>query len=167
MPELQARRRIWLPAGVGVALAVVAGAGGVIALVAGGLAQPAFALAVRGTRQRRKRIRLRRDALSLSLLWGAGLLLAALLVAWPVLALVDTPTLAHVLVASAAVGLLLIALWRTWPLWQSAERDGGRLSEHWRALAAQQALTELVRFWRTIQTRSFPCSLLRAAFTIV
>ena len=62
---------------------VLAGAGGVVALVAGGLAQPAFALAVRGARQRRKRMRLRRDALALSLLWGAGLLLAALLVAWP------------------------------------------------------------------------------------
>jgi len=139
MPELQARRRIWLPAGLGVALAALAGMGGIVALVAGGLAQPAFALAVRGARQRRKRVRLRRDALALSLLWGAGLLLAALLVGWPVLALVDTPTLAHVVVASAAIGLLLIALWRTWPLWQGAERDGGRLSEHWRALAALHA----------------------------
>ena len=36
---------------------------------------------------------------------------------------------------SAAAGVLLIGLWRSWPLWHGLEREGGSLAAHWRALS--------------------------------
>jgi ankyrin repeat protein len=139
MPELPPHRRWLLPAALGVVLALLGGQGGVVALLSGWLAQPAFALAVRGARGRHLRARLRRDGLALAWLWGAGLLIAVALAAWPLGALRQAPTLGHVVVASAAIALALIALWRTWPLWHGLEADGGRLSEQWRALSLLQA----------------------------
>jgi ankyrin repeat protein len=121
------------------ALAALAGLGGFIALLCGWLAQPVLALAVRGLRQRRRRLHVRRDGAALSLLWAAGLVLALALLAWPVGALLEAATLTHALAASAAAALLLIVLWRLWPLSQGIANEGGRLSEHWRALASLQA----------------------------
>ena len=85
MVDLQAQRRWLLPAGAGVALALLAGKGGPVAILAAWLAQPAFALAVRGLRHQRKRVHLRRDALGLAVMWGTGLFVAAVVLAWPVM----------------------------------------------------------------------------------
>ena len=139
MPEASARPGWIAAAGAGIALALLAGFGGRIALLAGWLAQPAFALAIRGWRQHRKHLHLRRDGIPLALLWAVGLMASALLLTWPVLALRDDPTLSGVLIASAAVAIVLIVLWRLWPLWQGMERDGGRLVDHWQALPTLQA----------------------------
>ena len=135
MPEAYSRRRSLLAAGIGVALAVLAGVGGIVAALAGWLAQPAFALAMRGSRKQATPMHWQRDALALLLLWGAGLLVAALLVVWPLNTLRASATLGHALTFSGVVGIALIALWRLWPLWHALECDGGRLGDRWRALA--------------------------------
>ncbi len=122
---------------IGVVLAAVAGFGGIVAALAGWLAQPALALASRGWRggDLADRKRLQGDVLSLALLWGGALLITAALVAWPLSALRQSGSLGAVLGLSAVVGICVIGLWRTWPMWRAVERDGGALSRHWRALS--------------------------------
>ena len=141
MADLHSRRLSLLAACAGVVLAALAGVGGVVAALAGWLAQPAFALAVRGWRQPETSAHWKRDTLALSLLWGAGLLVAALLVAWPLTTLRESGTLGHALALSVVVGVALIALWWLWPLWHALERDGGSLVERARALATLEAGT--------------------------
>lgn len=138
MPEVYARRRWWLWGCLALALALLAGRGGVVSLLCGWLAQPVFALAIRGLRERRKRLHMRRDGLALLLLWGGGLFVAVMLLAWPFAALLEAATLAHALFASAAIGLLLIVQWRLWPLWQGVETQGGRFVDHWRSFTTLQ-----------------------------
>jgi ankyrin repeat protein len=140
MPEGYSRGPSLLAAGIGVALAMLAGVGGIVAALAGWLAQPAFALAIR-TWRRQETPKWKRDVLALLLMWGAGLLIAALLAAWPLNALRASATLGHALALSGIVGIALIALWRLWPLWHAVEHDGGRLDDRWRALAALEAGT--------------------------
>ena len=125
----------------GLGLAALAGAGGVFAVLAGWLAQPALALGVRGWRGAwpTGRAELLRDAGALLALWGAALLLCAALVAWPLAALRDSGGLGAALALSAAVGVCVIALWRTWPLWHAAECTGGDLRRHWRVLGDHDA----------------------------
>ncbi|MEO6264195.1 MAG: ankyrin repeat domain-containing protein [Luteimonas sp.] len=135
MPEAPSRGPLLLAASVGVALAALAGFGGIVAALAGWLAQPALALAVRGWRDRDALANWKQDTVALLLLWGAGLLVAALLVAWPLTALRQSGGLGAAFALSVAAGAVLIGLWRLWPLWQALERDGGTLAEHWRALA--------------------------------
>src|SRR5690606_22375196 len=135
------RLRIAAALVLGVLLVVLAALGSVPAVVGGWLAQPALALGVRGWRgdwpaHRRD---LLRDAGALLLLWGAALALCALLVAWPLAALRDSGGLGAALSLSAAVGVGVIALWRTWPLWHAAERSGGGLDRHWRAMGEHDA----------------------------
>src|SRR5690606_33346211 len=48
-------------------------------------------------------------------------------------------TLGAVLGLSAAAGLCVLALWRTWPVWQGCVCEGGPLAQHWRALDARDA----------------------------
>jgi uncharacterized protein len=139
MPEQRSHRLAWFATGAAVVLAMLCTMGGVVAVLAGWLAQPASAIAARSWRHPHTHIRWKRDALALALLWGAGLLGAAMIVAWPLEGLRDSATLGHVLVFSGAVGVVLIGLWRTWPLWRSLEGEGGRLSEHWRGLAMLDA----------------------------
>jgi ankyrin repeat protein len=134
MPEQRSHRMAWFATGIAVFLALLCAAGGFVAALAGWLAQPASALAVRGWRHPHTRVRWKRDAPALGVLWGAGLLFSALIVAWPLGGLRDSATLGHALVFSAAVGVVLIALWRTWPMWRAMEGEGGRLSGHWRGL---------------------------------
>lgn len=120
----------------GVVATLLAGAlGGAAAAVLAWLAQPAFALAWRLARASMVDARaLRRDASALLLLWGAALAGFGLLVAWPLGSLRQDTGVGAVLGLSAAVGLALIGLWRTWPLWLWLERDGGTLPQRWQAL---------------------------------
>lgn len=137
-------RHLWPAVAVGTVLALVAGVGSVVALLAGLLAQPAWAIAAREWRARRKApaavlasprpLDLRRDGLALLALWGGGGLVTGLLLAWPLNALVSTGQLSAALGVSTVVGLVLVALWRTWPLWHSVERRGGPLGPAWQAM---------------------------------
>ncbi|MBP6799480.1 MAG: hypothetical protein KA124_15415, partial [Luteimonas sp.] len=93
MPETHTgRRQAALAGGLGIVLAALAGFGGAAAVLAAWLAQPALALAVRAWRDGRPLAReaLTRDARALLALWGGGLLLAGLLVAWPLLAVLQS-----------------------------------------------------------------------------
>ena len=123
---------------IGVALAAVAGLGGIFAAIAGWLAQPAFALAVRvGPRRDRN---WKTDLPGLALLWGVALLIAAALIAWPLSALQQGNTLGHAVVFSAAIGIALVALWGLWPLWHAVECEGGVIGQHWRTLRTRWPL---------------------------
>lgn len=142
MPEHKPRRSWLAPAAfvAGIALGASSGFGGV-AIVGGWLAQPAFALALRGWRTGAldARVAARRELPALLLLWGLALVLAALLLAWPLSALRQSGSLLAALGLSMVVGLGMIALWRVWPLWHALERDGGSLAQQWRALAEREA----------------------------
>lgn len=111
--------------------------GGPVAAVSAALAQPALALAVRGWRNRAVPAgsALRTDLLSLAAAWGIAVAGVAVLVAWPLSALRHGGELGAALALSVAVGLAVIGFWRTWPLWQALERDGGTLRMHWQALS--------------------------------
>ncbi|WP_202839741.1 ankyrin repeat domain-containing protein [Luteimonas saliphila] len=142
MPEAPAsRRQALVAAAAGGALALVAGVGGVVAALAGVLAQPALALAVRGWRERRtmERAALLGDARALLALWSIGLAVAALLVGWPLLAVLQSGGLGAALALSAVTGLCVLGLWRTWPLWHATEGAGGPLARHWQALGDRDA----------------------------
>ncbi len=95
------------------------------------LAQPSLALAAAwwfGSRPAAEAVsRWLPDAVVLALLWGAAWLLAALALAWPLPMLMQTGTLNAALGTSAAAGLVLIVLWRYWPVFARAERNGGGL----------------------------------------
>src|SRR5690606_8134817 len=113
MPEARPDRRPALAAAAIAALLILAtGVGGVVAAVAGALAQPALALAVRA-----------RDGLQgldrATALRGRGLGAA--------------------LGLGAVAGVCVVALWRSWPLWRASAREGGTLGAHWQALDARDA----------------------------
>ena len=118
-------------------LAGYAGSGG--AVVAAWLAQPAHAMGLRllsggGLPAARA---LRRDVLAIALLWALAIAATALLVGWPLSALIGSggASLGAVVALSATAGLGVIALWRLWPLWALAEGEGGRsLSGQWRRM---------------------------------
>ena len=135
------RRHVLTAAALALALTLATGLSGALAAVAGLLAQPALALAVRGWRERRafQRTALLRDLRALLALWAAGLALACLLLAWPLASVLGGGTLGAVLGLSAAAGLCVLALWRTWPVWQGCAREGGPLAQHWQALDARDA----------------------------
>ena len=137
MPEpVQRKRGFAVALAAGVVLAVLAGFGGIVAAIAGWLAQPVLALALRWWRDGAVPARkaLQGDVLALAGLWGGGLLIAAALVAWPLSALRESGGLGAALGLSAVVGICVIGLWRTWPLWRGLEREGGTLPEHWHTL---------------------------------
>ncbi|WP_372016767.1 ankyrin repeat domain-containing protein [Pseudoxanthomonas sp. 10H] len=147
MGEALARsRRFALAAGaVGIVLGVLAGLGGPAGLLPGLLAQLAVALAVSwwtGSRPASTDPRALKPALAgLLLLWGAGLLVSSLLLAWPLQALRQSGGLGSALGASAMGAVVVLVLWRTWPAWQAVERDGAPLPVAWRRLAQQETGT--------------------------
>lgn len=132
-----ARHAHWIALALGVALAASTVSGGIVALAGALLAQPLLALAVswwRGTRLRASGAALRGEAVALLALWALGFAASALLVAWPLASLRQSGSLPAALGLSAVVGAVLIGLWRTWPLWQALEREGGTLAAHWHGL---------------------------------
>jgi len=140
MPEL--RRETAGALAAGMLLAVLTGFGGVIAALAAWLAQPALALAVswwQGSRGRPAfdvagRKALAREAGVLLALWGGGLALAALLIAWPLTGLRQSGSLGAAIGLSLVAGVIWLGLWRTWPVWRAIERKGGDLRDRWQRL---------------------------------
>ena len=136
-----ARQAHWIALALGVALAAATVFGGIAALAGAFLAQPLLALGVswwRGTRLRATGAVLRGEIVALLALWALGFAAAALLVAWPLSSLRQSGSLTAALGLSAMVGAVLIGLWRTWPLWQGLEREGGTLAAHWRNLPERE-----------------------------
>ncbi|HST45915.1 MAG TPA: ankyrin repeat domain-containing protein [Luteimonas sp.] len=136
---------------VAILLSVLTGFGGIVAAVCGWLAQPAAALAVRWMRTddggRPAGITLRHDLPALATLWALALVIAAVAAAWPLESLRARPTLGATLGLSAVCGLLLIGLWRVWPLWHALETEGGSLLAHWRRAGERDGAT-----WRGLAT---------------
>src|SRR5690606_17534462 len=130
----------WIPFAAGVALTLLAGVPeAAVAALAALLAQPAFALGMRALRGGAvpAGAGLRRDLLALGALWALAMAATALLVGWPLAALLASrgASLGSAVALSATAGLGVIALWRLWPLWQLVEGEGGqRLATQWRAL---------------------------------
>lgn len=143
MVEAPSRSRL-LPIafGAGVLLSLLAGIGGLVAALATWAAQPAFALGVSWARGSRALPATWRDAgraiLPLLALWAGGGALLAVLAAWPLAALRDSGSLAATLALSIAVAAVLLGLWRTWPLWQELEREGGSLRVGWHHLGTRE-----------------------------
>ena len=96
------------------------------------LAQPALLLGwsgLRGSREiRRPRFPLLVDAASVGLLWTLAFALLALIVAWPLQALLDNGALVPALVLSLCVGFAVLGLWRLWPAFAQAARHGQSFS---------------------------------------
>jgi ankyrin repeat protein len=135
MPERPARQplraALALLAGIGLsALPLLSNDGWLLA--GPWLAQPLYALAAAwwlGSRPAGEEPgRWLPDAVALALLWGAAGLLAVLAMAWPLPMLLQNGSLDAALGTSAGIGLALIMLWRYWPVFARAERDGGGLA---------------------------------------
>ncbi len=144
MPEAGIRRwprAAWIAGAAGMILALCTGLGGLPAVLAGLLAQPPLAFAVaraRGTGPgARDRAALLRWGLTLLALWAAGLLLATMLLAWPMAALLRHASLGAALGVSAMAAAVVLAAWRTWPLWRALDAEGGHLPDLWRQLPQQ------------------------------
>ena len=135
MPEstLRARGPFAVAALIGGLGAIAGGLGGVIAAAGGLLAQPAIALALRYWRVPAA-TNVREDALSLLLAWGVAVAGLALLLLWPLSAVREGGGAGAALALSAAVGVALIGLWRTWPLWHVLERESGSLATQWQGM---------------------------------
>ncbi|MGJ7903032.1 ankyrin repeat domain-containing protein, partial [Lysobacter sp. 1R34A] len=143
MPEAQTPRApsrdLALALAAGLVLALATGFGGSLggalaALIGGALAQPAFAIAARLWQRRDAEPQWRSELPVLATLWGGATAAAAVLVAWPLSALLQSGSLLAALGLSVVAGLVLLALWRVWPLWQEAEREGAALAPQWARL---------------------------------
>ncbi|MDQ3618420.1 MAG: hypothetical protein M3374_06905, partial [Pseudomonadota bacterium] len=121
----------------GIGLCLLTWFGGVVAAVAGVLAQPALALSIAAWRRRVELVSWpawQRDGLALAGLWAAAIAVLAVLAAWPLSALLASGSLPAVLGLSVVGGIFVLALWRIWPVWQGLERDGGALRDHLQGL---------------------------------
>jgi ankyrin repeat protein len=116
-------------------------AGAFLVAIAALLAQPAFALAVallRGRPVAPPRVLLREGGW-LAVLWGGAFALALAVATWPLSALIEGGSLMAALGLSLVAGVLLLCLWRLWPLWHGLETEGGTLAQHWRELGELDA----------------------------
>ncbi len=102
------------------------------------LAQVPMALGIALLRGTQRGNRLGRDAAALALVWVGGFALALVLAAWPMSALMAGPQLLPVLAMSTAGAVLLLLLWRYWPLWHGLEREGGGIGKHHATLDTHQ-----------------------------
>ena len=135
-----ARWPLWATLAAGALLTLLAGFGGAVAAIAAIFAQPAFALGVAQLRGRRIVPRkLLREAGWLAALWGAAFLIALAVVLWPLSALREGGSLMAALGVSLVAGVLLLGVWRLWPLWHGQETEGGRLTRHWNELGELDA----------------------------
>jgi len=141
-----ARWPLWAMLAGAVLLSLLTGvgtgvAGGIFAAIAAVLAQPAFALAV--SQFRGRQVASPRSLLVeggwLALLWGGAFVLVLAVVTWPLSALIEGGSLMAALGLSLMAGLLLLGLWRLWPLWHGLETEGGTLARHWRELGELDA----------------------------
>src|SRR4249919_2385866 len=161
-PRVAPRRLPWATLAVAVALAAVAGFGG-IAAIAALLAQPAFALAVaqfRGRRFATPRALLGESGW-LALLWGGAFVLALAVVTWPLSALIEGGSLLSALGLSLMAGVLLLGAWRLWPLWHGMETEGGTLAQHWGELGELDAGA-----WRGLGVAGIVVALLAAILVL-
>lgn len=113
----------------GALLTLASGAGGVLGVGALWLAQPAFALGLRGWRGTPLTPALLRRELPLLLgMWLAGPALLGVLGYLPLRALLGGGSLGSALLFSVALSAVALLLWRSWPLWQALETEGGPLA---------------------------------------
>jgi len=127
---------------VGLALAALTWFGGWTAAAGALLAQPALALAVSWqarTRAPARRDFFKRDLAALLAVWAVGFVVVGVLLVWPLQALCNGGSLGAAVGLSAVAGICLIGLWRTWPLWQLVESEGGGLARQWRAMTERDA----------------------------
>ncbi|MBA2238420.1 MAG: hypothetical protein H0W24_06965, partial [Lysobacter sp.] len=117
----------------GLTLAAVAGVGGLVAAIAGTIAQPLLGLAIRHLRGGGPVTAgsLRTSLPPLLLVWVLAIAGVAAVAAWPLAALLESGSLTAAVALSAAVGLLLLGLWRVWPLLHAVEASGGAVRETW------------------------------------
>ncbi len=135
-----ARWPLWTALAAGALLTLLAGFGGAVAAIAATLAQPAFALGIALLRGRRIAPRkLLREGGWLALLWGGAFLLVLAVALWPLSALIEGGSLMAALGLSLVAGVLLLGVWRLWPLWHGQETEGGRLARHWGELGELDA----------------------------
>ena len=108
----------WLPAAVGQPWTMA----GLV------LAQPLLLLGWSGWRGSRQLPRpgfpLGADAFSVALLWVLAFALIAVIVGWPLQALLDNGSLVPALVLSLCAGFVVLGLWRVWPAFAQAARHG-------------------------------------------
>lgn len=131
--------------------------GGVIAAGAAWLAQVPAALGIALLHGGRRPRVLLADAGRLALAWGGGFLLAGALLAWPLLRLLEAPSLGTTLALAALAGALLVALWWRWPDWHTLERTGGSAQARFAARQAQNPAA-----WRGLLLAALPVFLLLA-----
>lgn len=102
---------------------VIGGVPGVLALC---LAQPAHVLGIRAWRRTRLTPALLRADLPLLMgMWLLGPALLGALAYWPLSRLLAGGSLGSALLLSVVVSALALLLWRSWPLWQAIQTEGG------------------------------------------
>ena len=136
---------------------VTAVEGSAIAAGAAWLAQVPAALGIALLHGGRRPRVLLADAGRLALAWGGGFLLAGALLAWPLLRLLEAPSLGATLALAALAGALLVALWWRWPDWHTLARTGGSAQARFAARQAQDPAA-----WRGLLLAALPVFLLLA-----
>lgn len=127
MPEFS-RRWLGVPALLAVLAAPLLGAVAPLGVLAGAVLA---GLAVSRTPMR--------DALVALLgAWLAGLLLAGILMAWPLSSFARSGSLWSALAMSMAAGMVLLAAWRSWPLWSKVRAGSLDALRDWRRVIELQ-----------------------------
>jgi hypothetical protein len=118
------------------------------------LAQPVLALGwsgVRGSRDLgRPAYPLSADIASLATLWWLSFALLALTIAWPLQALRESTALTPALVLSFCLGCVFLGLWRLWPAYVEAARQGQSFSRLVLASPGQDAVGPLAGLTATL-----------------